>query len=326
MTFIATVVAKKGVAIIADSLVTTVRPILELQDFENLLKNKIAKPSKEPIKIDPAEIGALFKKRPSHTKDFEEKLFEYDKYTAITTAGAAVINGLKIEKVIDNIVKHNNSTKERRSYARKRIFTKVKDFGKKIEVLARQHINKYSFIGSTTFLITHFDKIKETVSIHKVTINGTRKKNLNPNTELVTIVDRTGHKVVCDGQNRISEKILYGELLHLLDFVPQLVAKISQDCPQISSVINNKEYIMNLLQDKDLISKNLIDDMKIYKLTDLSLQQAADLANLLMRIEMDIQKFTENIPVVGGVIKLAVIDKNGFKFISGHEIILHNDY
>jgi len=61
--------------------------------------------------------------------------------------------------------------------------------------------------------------------------------------------------------------------------------------------------------------------MKIFKLSELSLQQAVDLANLLMKIEIDFQTYTENISTVGGVIKIAIIDKNGFRYISGHEII-----
>lgn len=61
--------------------------------------------------------------------------------------------------------------------------------------------------------------------------------------------------------------------------------------------------------------------MKINRLADLSLQQAVDLASLLMKIEINFQKYTENIPTVDGVIKLAIIDKDGFKFISGNEIL-----
>ena len=62
-------------------------------------------------------------------------------------------------------------------------------------------------------------------------------------------------------------------------------------------------------------------EMKIFKLSELSLQQAVDLAYLLMKIEIDFQTYTENIPTVGGVIKIATIDKMGFNFISGHDII-----
>jgi hypothetical protein len=104
MTFIASVIAKKGVAIIADSLVTSSRPVIEYEDFANYIKKKAENKDKE-IKIEPKEIIELFKTKASHTKDYEEKLFKYDDYTAITTAGAANINGKKIEVIINEAVK-----------------------------------------------------------------------------------------------------------------------------------------------------------------------------------------------------------------------------
>lgn len=60
--------------------------------------------------------------------------------------------------------------------------------------------------------------------------------------------------------------------------------------------------------------------MELLNLSDLSLQQAVDLASLLMRLEVDFQKYTRNIPTVGGVIKLAVIDEKGFRFILGDTV------
>jgi len=64
----------------------------------------------------------------------------------------------------------------------------------------------------------------------------------------------------------------------------------------------------------------LFNEFKLLSL-ELSLQQATDLAALLMRVEMDFQKYTEDIPTVGGVIKLAIINSMGFRFISGEDIL-----
>ncbi len=69
------------------------------------------------------------------------------------------------------------------------------------------------------------------------------------------------------------------------------------------------------------MTKERWSDVKITQLTDLSLQQAVDLAGLLMSLEIDIQKYTENVPTVGGAIKLAVIDKKGFCFVLGDSIV-----
>ena len=47
------------------------------------------------------------------------------------------------------------------------------------------------------------------------------------------------------------------------------------------------------------------------------MQEAIDLAALLMALVRDFQKYTEDIPSVGGQIKLAIIDSQGFRFIDG---------
>jgi hypothetical protein len=87
MTFIASVVARDGVAIIADSLVTTVRPVLDLGDFLAFVERKAS--NRDDAQIDVAELYDLFENRASHTRDFEDKIFQYDSHTAITTAGNA---------------------------------------------------------------------------------------------------------------------------------------------------------------------------------------------------------------------------------------------
>lgn len=58
----------------------------------------------------------------------------------------------------------------------------------------------------------------------------------------------------------------------------------------------------------------------MFKLKQLSIQQAVNLAFLLMKVEIEFQQYTKDIPAVGGVIKIATIDKNGFKFIGGNDI------
>src|SRR5690242_13982543 len=105
MTFIASVVAKKGVALIADSLVTTSRWVMEVDDFLRYAESK----GKDDgtIALDHDELIQLFKSKPSHTKNFEEKLFRYDGYTAVSTAGSAEINGKRIGDLIDELIRLN---------------------------------------------------------------------------------------------------------------------------------------------------------------------------------------------------------------------------
>lgn len=330
MTFIASVIAQKGVAIIADSLVTTSRHIIEFEDLREMLKKKVTgsgrgrRPSPQNVTLKISEINALFKSKPSYTKNYEEKLFKYDNYIAITTAGLAAINKKRIGKIVNDIITKN---KKDRTYARKKTDEKIDAFIEYLKPDIVEHIKKSKIITSTVFVFTHFNKTDEKTSIFKLKTKEItlEQYTANPNIELVekeTFQDL--FKVVCEGQNRISERILWGELEFLYYIVPRILGKVIEDFPEMKGKITS-EYINQTLTHNDISNNGYIDqDVKMRKLTNLSLQQAVDLACLLMKIEVDIQKFTENIQTVGGVIKLAVIDNKGFRFVSGDEIEIPN--
>jgi len=320
MTFIASVIAKDGVALIADSFATTIVPSIQISEFLNYLKEKAERENDEKIKLTPEEIIDLFKLRPSHTKDFEEKLFEFDKYTAITTAGTSTVNDKKIQTVIEEVKAQSRKDKH---YNKKNINTKIDIFRKYLENQINEHLTKKSSIKPTKFIVTHFIKAKNKTKIFKIYVNSATSDDLkNEGFEFVSVIEANDwEKVVCDGQNRISEKILFGGMDDIYELVPRIVLRIFED---FNIKIEQKEindYINKIRKDKKIISPNLFEEMKIFKLSELSLQQAVDLANLLMKIEIDFQTYTENISTVGGVIKIAIIDKNGFRYISGHEII-----
>jgi hypothetical protein len=179
MTFIASVIAKKGAAIIADSLVTTTRPLIDLHDFlsyvqnknkpEEVKESKITKKSDDKISIDFNEVLDLFEHKTSHTKDYEEKLFKYDEYTAITTAGGAVINDKRISEIISNIIDHNHLKAHKKSYSAKTVETKVKDFCLQIESEVKNHLKDKERIGETTFIYTHYNKNQHKTVIYKIT-------------------------------------------------------------------------------------------------------------------------------------------------------------
>lgn len=320
MTFIASVVAKKGVAVIADSLVTSITRVIEYENFLNFIKDKSTSTPLHEIKIDPLEVVKLFKRKPSHTKDYEEKLFMYDKYTAVTTAGTASINKKRIEYLIKEIVERNNKNK---GYNRKRFETKIKEFCEFINNEAIDHLNEFEDISNTTFIFSHYDKTKEKTAIYKIDVLSCNKKDIKDDTFNCVISKKMDdyYKVVCDGQNRISERILFGEIDFFMDITPKIVKKVIDDL-KIDPNTLPIDYENNFLGEaKTFLPKQFFDDMKVNKLAGLSLQQAVDLASLLMKIEINFQKYTENIPTVGGVIKLAVIDKDGFRFISGNNIL-----
>jgi hypothetical protein len=316
MTFIATVKARNGAAIIADSLVTNTHHVIILEDFLEYVKQKEQEGEPE-IKINPEEIYCLFRSRPSHTKNYEEKLFKYDSYTCITTAGSARINNKRIEEIIDTIISKNRKDK---GYRSKKIKTKVQDFINFLMIEVKEHLAIHSSIRPTTFLFTHYNKNENNTYIYKINIASASQKNLGDHEFkfIESSLSSEYEKVVCEGQNRISEKILYGDFFIVHRLIAQIYEKIIKDL-RIDKTTIPPEYIDTLRANKDFTTL-MFSDMKMFKLSELSLQQAVELANLLMHIEMDFQNYTENIPTVGGVIKIAVIDKDGFRFLSGKEI------
>jgi hypothetical protein len=98
MTFIASVIAKDGVAIVADSFVTTIDYSIDRDTFIDYLNQKTNQKS-IPVK----DLVDLFNKKPSHTRNFADKLFQFDKFSAISTAGSAYINGKEIKDIVKSI-------------------------------------------------------------------------------------------------------------------------------------------------------------------------------------------------------------------------------
>jgi len=85
-------------------LVTTSQPVLDFGTFQKYLSEQ-KKNNGKGVSIEAKDIAKLFKVKPSYTKDYEDKLYKYDKFTAITTAGSAIINNKRIKKLIQEAIK-----------------------------------------------------------------------------------------------------------------------------------------------------------------------------------------------------------------------------
>ena len=142
MTFIASVIAKKGVALIADSLVTSSLPILHHKKFIDHLEAQTPNSDGE-ITITPNDIAGLFEWEPSFTKDFEEKLFGFNLYTAITTTGIASINDKKIITIINEFKALNVTNIEDFSIT---IEDKLDSFSLFLTEQIKEHFTKYENI------------------------------------------------------------------------------------------------------------------------------------------------------------------------------------
>lgn len=313
MTFIASVVAKDGVAIIADSLVTTSMYVLEMHSFNEYVRSKNTEDATAQISLDMNEISGLFTLKPSHTKDYEDKLFRYDEFTAITTAGNAQINDLHIREIVDNKVKLNA---QNTNFLSMPLGEKIADFCTYLTNNIKDHLQKYTRIDSTIFIFTHFVAEDNKTIIYKIETNQASRGDLdNPEFVYVPVPSKEEElKVVSEGQNRIAEKILLGGFGTIYEIVPILVQKMATDF----SITISADYTKEILD--FCMTEEIMSEVNIIRLTELSLQQAVDLATLLMKIEMAFQKYTRNIPTVGGVIKVAIINRDGFKFVSGNEI------
>lgn len=313
MTFIASVVAKDGVAIIADSLVTTSMYVIEMQSFNDYVRSKNTGDENAQISLDMTEISNLFTLKPSHTKDYEDKLFKYDDYTAITTAGNAQINDLHIREIVDNKVKLNG---QNANFLTMPLEEKIADFCSYLTNNIKEHLQKYSRIDTTVFIFTHFVAEENRTIIYKIETNQASKDDLqDENFVFVPIPsEQKSLKVVSEGQNRIAEKILLGGFGTIYEVVPKIIKKIAADY----KLEVDTKYITDIVD--FCMTEEVLSEVNVIRLTELSLQQAVELASLLMKIEIAFQKYTRNIPTVGGVIKVAYINRDGFKFVSGNEI------
>ncbi len=323
MTFIASVKARDGVAIIADSLVTSQTPSLDFGSFLAYIRSKNVSGTQDELHFTEAEILDLFQYRTSHTQNYEKKLFQYDRYTAITTAGNAEINGKRIEEIVFHAKDLHQSNLV--AYQSQTTGEKVADFALYLEMQVLSHLQDNPQIGSTTFIYTHYSPQTKQCEIFKVLVHDATAEDLdNPGFQHVTFTKSSDNlPVICDGQNRISERILYGGAYDIgiwKGVIASMIETVLNDFNIDRSRVPNG-YIDQMTSIKSLFSKADITDVNINKLQQLSLQQAVDLAGLLMRIEIDFQKYTTLIPTVGGVIRLAVIDENGFRYLVGDQIL-----
>lgn len=317
MTFIASVIAKKGVAIIADSLVTSSMPILPYRKFLSFLSEQ-PKGEDGQTTIDPAQITKLFAYEPVYTKDFEEKLIQLNLFTCITTTGIAEINDKKIIELVTEFKALDRTIED----VAIPIADKIESFEEYLTGQIKEHLGKYDDIGSCVLYFTFYERTPHKTHIFRLTTHEADKTDLgNEDFKFVTLRKEPDFsKVVCDGQNKLSDSILWGFGKSLYDIFPELTKKMIECLDLPPGTIPDIDEKVKELMDHEYFNNVFFSDVEMFNLSELSLQQAVDLASLLMRLEIDFQKYTKNIPTVGGVVKLAIIDDEGFRFIFGDEV------
>ncbi|SDE91337.1 hypothetical protein [Chitinophaga filiformis] len=320
MTFIASVIAKKGVAVIADSLATFSKNVVTYDQFMDYLKRKQGNANSNEISINRNELIGLFEKKPSHTTDYAEKLFQFDKFTAITLAGASQIGRKTIEHLIQELVAINE---EDENYYSKTVATRVMDFCRFMEEKVRACIAVRGYIGRSILLFTHYESITEKTIIYRIVIDKAVVQGIEEREWKYVSYERISEKsyVVIEGQDNISRKILEEKSHSSLDFIPCILEEMMEDFNLPLESIT-PVYVGQLANKIDLKLGYKKGDSEIQQtLSKLSLQQAVNMAYLFLKLEMTFQTFIEKIPTVGGVIKIAVIDKQGFRYVTGHNIL-----
>lgn len=320
MTFIASVIAKKGVAVIADSLATYSKNVVTYDQFMDYLKSKQGNANSNEISINRNEVIGLFEKKPSHTTDYAEKLFQFDKFTAITLAGASQMGGKTIECLIEELVAMNE---EDENYYSKTIATRVKDFCMFMEGKVRACVASRGYIGRSILLLTHYESITEKTLIYRIVIGESIGKSIEEDEWKHVSYEKISEDnyIVSEGQDLISRRILGEKKYSSLDIVADVIKEMGKDFNLPLKSIP-MDYVRQLADKIDLRSRRKKGDSEIQQsLSKLSLQQAVNMAYLFLKLEMTFQTYAEKIPTVGGLIKIAVIDKQGFRYITGHNIL-----
>lgn len=312
MTFIASIIAKEGVAMVADSFVTTSGLSISGEDFVDYLKT-----AKNKKSISISEVANLFQRRASHTRNYADKLFQFGNYSAISTTGAAYINGKEIKDVIKSIAAQMQV--DEAVYAAKDIEEILTDFCDRIkhEVLSQL---KTTDFPETDFIFSHFNRHKNIPQIFLIRIKSLTVAGHDPSDkEMVTFSERSDLKIVTDGQDAFVDRLIFGSLYRNTSEIKEQF--INYILKTLSPKGLKKKEVISEIRDPSFLKDIIQYDAFSINFRELSLQEAVDLAALLIKITMDIQVYTEKIPTVGGLIRLAIIDKDkGFQWIAGDKI------
>lgn len=316
MTFIASIIAKEGIAIVADSFGTTMEHSIKENKFLDHMKEA---ENKENIAV--IDLVGLFEKRPSHTINYIDKLFKFDKYSAVTFTGAVYINGKEIKEIIKKI--STELQVDTATYNEKDISDILIEFCEKLKSEVIQHCQTNDF-PYTDFIFSHFNVSKNESQIFLIKIKGIEMNCFDPNDpNLIEVSNQSHLGIVTDGQNNFVERLIFGSLVSTVDTVKSVLIK---DVIAILGLKDEQiEKLTNHINSFECLKQTVLDDMFSINFRQLSLQEALDLAALLIKIVMDIQIYTEKIPTVGGLIRLAVIhEERGFEWISGNNLIPSN--
>jgi hypothetical protein len=250
------------------------------------------------ITIKDLNDNKLLKKKSTHTQDHINKLFKVNKYTCITISGSSSLNEVLLEDIIKD---YSASIKDE---------DEIGSITENLKIILNDYLEKHLarftvFVGSR-LIISHFSTVKNTALIFQIIIN-----------KSVVLEEKTVNRVIYSGQSKIADKILQFSSVNVIDII---LKEIQSDliAKKIISEEDLKKVVQSAFEKSRVFIMNEIELLKIRK--SLSLQEAVNFACLLMKIVVDFQHYYEILPTVGGTIRIAVINKDGFSFIKGDKI------
>lgn len=319
MSFIAAVTARKGVAIIADSLEKPELPVARLSDpfdraaFDPVGVSCLDQPyigfrdenDEAGLLLSPAE--RLYVEQ-FHTEDHSEKIFQFDRFTALIMIGITSVNDKSMGELIEEFKETSGNTGELAGKAP----AKLGRFCNFLNAQIRVHLDHYKYIGRSVLILTCYDHQTMHTHICRIRIREYTYDCLGWCDSFVS-AKYIQDKIVCYGQYQISRSILRGFDLGDSRSLPQLVKNVLKRLRSPDQHLPGK--FIHLITTDPFYRFLLSNNLKTINISDLSLQKAIDLASLLMRLEVDYFTLTRTSPKVGGAIQLAAIDGGGFQFV-----------
>jgi len=303
MSYIASIIAPgEGAAIIADSLETPNLPYQEVSGEEEC--------AAEPYWDEEAERAYCdnYCEERLCQEDHLEKIFRFDQFTAIATSIPTYINGRSMQDLIEEF----KTEQADQQYRMNDFIIMTGLFCSFLDKQIRAHLDRYLAMSGGVVILTRYDIPTGGTHICKIRIRESFHRSLRRSQNLLLVKNRIAG-IVCGGYCPISKSILNAcgrtYQRNLPCMVRHAIRRIRSPDPRIpeafAKLITNDPYYRYLFA----------SDLEIVKISELNMRQAINLASLLMRLETDFQSLTTGSPKVGGVVRLAIIDEQGFRFV-----------
>lgn len=312
MSFIATVSASKGFAIIADSLEVPESPLKEYTLLSDYMHTLNSQDRSEDI-LYPPNLWLLSPQERAETEqlyreDHAEKLFPMGPFSAIAATRILSINDKGLYELIEEFME----IRKKQANPAWGFTAMLNGFCNFLNREIKIHLKNYCYLNGSLLIMAQYDVRAMRTNTCKILIRDRHFDSPNY-ADNYLLLRQNSSTILLSGQTHISKAFLLGIERASFRDVYKLVRNI---IGRIHSADNRLpgEFMHTLRYDR-FYQYLFSQELKTIDIANMSTQQAVDLASMLMRLEIDYFKFTKTDPHVGGVIRLAVVDEEGFRYI-----------